>query len=154
MSWKRYVWLPCLLLASCSLFDPPATKPTSRPKKSPPSQPATDEGDWVVPRNLFEAFERDPKGADKEYSNKLLRVESTVQTTGVQDGQPYVDMYLPSPGGQPPPLRCLFDAAAQAQVADVKGGGNITIRGRCLGVVGEHITLDGCTIMRYRPPKY
>jgi hypothetical protein len=136
------------------LYDPPTTATSARPKKASTPLPAEEEDVWVIPRNLFEAFERDAKTADKEYNNKALRIEGTVQTTGVDEGHPYVDIYVPSPGRQPAPIRCLFEAGAQAEVTNVKGGGNITIRGRCLGIIGDHISLDNCTIVRYRAPKY
>jgi hypothetical protein len=153
VSRKRYVWLPCLLLASCSLFDPPPTTSTSRPKKT--SRPPTKiEAESVPTRNLFEAFEKDAAAAEKEYTNKLLRIEGKVWGTGVQGNRVYVDVSVPVSGN--PSIRCLFDAGAQAEVSGFKLGGEVTIQGQCVGIQGEdsaRVTLESCTIVRYRAPK-
>lgn len=145
------LWLVCLAVPACTFPDAPKTEPAPQPKKTQAAKPK-DEGLPTSTIELFQAYEKNPADADKEFRDKLLIVESTIKSVGEEDGSPYVLLYVPVAGGGAF-LRCAFDPKDQGDVLKCKPGGNISIKGRGAGVQKGFVTLEDCRIVRYREPK-
>lgn len=146
----RWLAVLCLCLASCARPLPPTDQPPDAVKTVPP---ALEKGPVieVTPKDLFEAYAEDGGEGGKQYTNRVVKIEGVVKAVSSDEGKPCLLLYVPALDGTVF-IRCAFDPARESDMADVKPGGGVTIRGRCLGPRNRFVTVDHCTVLRYRAP--
>jgi hypothetical protein len=143
--------LLCLCAASCTFPDAPRTAPAPPPPTTRRAPPPNTEGMYVAITDLFEAYEQDALAANEKYKDKtLLLRDRTIRAVDPFSDPPFVELYVGLAGAY---VRCWFEAKDKDDLTQKKPGGNISIRGRCLGGVNGFVTLDGCTVVRYRDPR-
>lgn len=149
---KRCLLLLCLGLTACGQMTPPTGKPPASPPAA--TAPPLDRKSAleVVPKSLYEAYLDNNGDEGRQYTDKTIKIEGVVKTVGAEDGQPCIHLYVPASDGGAT-IRCAFDPARQADMEDVKGGGEVTILGRCVGPRNNVVTLENCVVLRYRPGK-
>jgi hypothetical protein len=148
MSLKRVIVIGCFCATSCSFPDAPQTAPTAPRPASSARRPQNDEGMYVPINALFEAYEQNALEANEKYREKtLLLRDCTIRAVDPFNDPPFLELYVGLAGAY---VRCWFEPKDKDALAQCKPGGNITLKGRCVGPVNNFVTLDGCTINRYR----
>jgi len=135
------VLLLCLLVAACDVRAP--SHPDA-PKNNPQQREKPPEAITISANGLFDAYV-DSEVGDQRFTGKLLRVDGTVRTVRPIDGKPCVELYVTADKNAHT-IRCLFDPQDEADVNSVVSGRGITIRGTCVGVRDNHVTLENCFI--------
>lgn len=150
MSLKRLVILLCLCATSCTFPDTPRTA-SSGPQPTTRRVPESTEGMYVPINVLFEAYEQNAVEANEKYKEKILLLrDCTIRAIDPFNDPPFIELYVGLAGAY---VRCWFESKDKDDLSQRKPGGNISIKGRCVGAVNNFVTLDGCTIVRYRDPR-
>jgi hypothetical protein len=148
VSLKRVIIVGCLCATSCTFPDAPRTGPSAPQPVTSARRPPSDEGMYVPINALFEAFEQNALEANEKYKDKtLLLRDCTIRSVDPFSDPPFIELYVGLAGAY---VRCWFEPKDKDLLGQRKPGGNITLKGRCVGAVNNFVTLDGCTEVRYR----
>jgi hypothetical protein len=148
VSCKRIVILLCLSMTSCTFPDAPQTATSGSPPTTRRRIDPNAEGMYVPINVLFEAYEQNAVDANEKYREKtLLLRDCTIHAVDPFADPPYIELYVGLAGAY---VRCWFEPKDKDDLSQRKPGGKISIKGRCVGGVNNFVTLDGCTIIRYR----
>jgi hypothetical protein len=148
---KRVVILLCLSTTSCTFPDAPRTASSEPPPTTRRRPDTSNEGMYVPINILFESYEQNALDANEKYKDKLLLLrDCTIRAVDPFADPPFIELYVGLAGAY---VRCWFEAKDKDDLEQRKPGGNISIKGRCIGGVNNFVTLDGCTVVRYRPPR-
>jgi hypothetical protein len=151
VSLKRVVILLCLSTTSCTFPDAQPTAPSAPQPTTRRRQDTSSEGMYVPINVLFEAYEQNAVEASEKYKERtLLLRDCTIHAVDPFNDPPFIELYVGLAGAY---VRCWFEPKDKDDVSQRKPGGKISIKGRCVGGVNNFVTLDGCTIVRYRDPR-
>lgn len=97
---------------------------------------------------LIKAFETDSAGANKSYLGKIIAVSGRVKSVEKDEGAATVILGEP---GTMSSVRCSMDTAHLAEVATVKEGQSVTVKGACTGfnqdeLLGSDVVLNRCVL--------
>lgn len=98
----------------------------------------------VTARELEKAYAENEVAADERYRGKVLRVSGVIDQIS-KDALGEMVVMLRSPnvmGG----VHCTFDDKQKSQVASLKKGQKVTLRGRGTGVALGAPTLSSCSV--------
>ena len=98
--------------------------------------------------DLIKAFETDSASANRSYLGKIIAVEGTVKSVEKEEGGATISLGEP---GTMSSVRCSMDSAHLAEVAAVKAGQALTIKGACSGfnqdeLLGSDVVLNRCVL--------
>ena len=102
----------------------------------------------VLPASQVAAdYEANEIAADVKYKDKTIKILGTVGTIGkdVLD-TPYVTFRADNPYAIVGIVQCMFDTSAESQLANIKKGQSITLKGRVQGKVANILIRD-CSII-------
>jgi hypothetical protein len=99
----------------------------------------------VTAAQFYHAYENEEEHADRLYKNKILEVTGTLQEVNFAGEQGYV-VLLWAGQDRSEVVDCIFskDPAVRDQLAMLRPGSNITIRGKCLG---DGAILEACIVV-------
>ena len=99
----------------------------------------------VSAKDLFEDYKANEIAADQKYKDKVLEVTGIVDSIAkdITDTM-YValkaDQYIGS-------IQCYFDDAHGGQLANLKKGMKVSVKGKCVGKM-MNVLLKGCVLVR------
>lgn len=101
---------------------------------------------------LIKAFETDSAGANRSYLGKIIAVNGTVKSVEKEEGGATIILGEP---GTLSSVRCSMDSAHLDQVAAVKEGQSITVKGACTGfnqdeLLGSDVVLNRCVLTTHK----
>ena len=103
----------------------------------------------IQTNDLITAFEKNEPNANAEYLDKIIAVKGHVK--GVEkDDQGYFSIILGEEGSMSS-VRCSMDSVHAKEIANVKQGTEVTIKGACTGfnadeLLGSDVILNRCVI--------
>lgn len=97
---------------------------------------------------LIKAFETDSASANKSYLGKIIAVSGRVKSVEKEEGAATVILAEP---GTMSSVRCSMDTAHLAELAAVKEGQSVTVKGACTGfnqdeLLGSDVVLNRCVL--------
>lgn len=97
---------------------------------------------------LIKAFESDSAAANNSYLGKIVAVNGTVKSIEREEGAATLSLGEP---GTMSAVRCSMDTAHLADIAAVKEGQAVTIKGECTGfnqdeLLGSDVVLNRCVL--------
>jgi hypothetical protein len=135
-----------LMLAGSQLQSPGASRPASQAQTqgTPASAPEVIK---VNARRIVDDYKANEVSADAKYKGKLIEVSGVVDTIGKDlldtpfiSLQSYEYAIIDH-------VQCMFDKAAEAELAQVSKNQSITLRGEVSGKLGN-IVVRGCRIVK------
>lgn len=118
----------------------------SKPSATREEQPRRDERIAVFgfSADLVQEYAANEVRADGRYKGKILAITGTVDTVGKDIlNTPYVTLKGSSDGFRS--VQCFFGKAGEPELAMLRTGGTITIRGRCAGLM-MNVLLKDCAV--------
>lgn len=102
----------------------------------------------ITAPELIRAFETDSAGANKSYLGKIVAVSGTVKSMEKEEGAATVVLGEP---GTTSSVRCSMDTAHRAEVATLKEGQSVTVKGALTGfnqdeLLGSDVVLNRCVL--------
>ena len=102
----------------------------------------------ITAPELIKAFETDSAGANKSYLGRIIAVSGTVKTVEKEEGAATVVL---GEAGTMSSVRCSMDTAHVAEVATVKEGQPVTVKGALTGfnqdeLLGSDVVLNRCVL--------
>lgn len=95
--------------------------------------------------------------ANEKYRDRVLDVTGyAVMVTDHEDGRGLVslaDFFTPLPQDRTWEAGCVFNAAEKGQLAPVKPGDKVIVRGLCRGLWKGRVLLEGCRLIDHGPPE-
>lgn len=114
-------------------------------EESAASAPEVEEVISITAKQLFAAYDANEFAADEKYEGKLLEVSGKIDSIDTDIlGTPYIT--LPVGPYSLFSVQCYFDRDEKANLAKLKKGRNIVIRGTCDGWTGN-ILISDCEIV-------
>jgi len=98
---------------------------------------------------LINSFEKNEAAANAEYLDKIIAVKGKVKAVEKND-RGYFTLVL-GEGGSMSSVRCSMDSVHVKDIAGVKVGNDITVKGACTGfntdeLIGSDVILNRCVI--------
>lgn len=102
----------------------------------------------ITAPELLKAFEADSAGANKAYLGKIIAVSGTVKSLEKEAGAATVVL---GEAGTLSSVRCSMDTAHLAEVANVKEGQSLSVKGALTGfnqdeLLGSDVVLNRCVL--------
>jgi hypothetical protein len=131
------LWLLVIISCVCGKTDQ-----FSRRTSQDANQPAIK----VTAIDLFRAYKDNEVAADERYKGKILEVSGAVDNIGkdIMD-TPYVTL---DTGDVISTVQCMFGDEHKAELASLKKGDRVTIKGECQGKLGNVLLRDSTLTSR------
>jgi flagellar basal body-associated protein FliL len=95
--------------------------------------------------SLMSAYTTDEAKATTDYNDKIIEVSGTVASVSKNDvGEISVNLQS---GTESSFVVCSLDGTKKHDVANIKEGDNVTIKGNCTGILGD-IILNRCVLVK------
>jgi len=112
----------------------------------PQSVPQKSEPDYmeITPTKLFAAFEDNEAAANMKYNGNLIQITGTISDIGTDIlGDPYLSFETDLLQG----VTCYFKKYDMEEIAQVKKGQKVTVRGTCDGKL-VYVLLKNCELVK------